>query len=329
MGVLKAISFDEIKARGAIIEADVQRLRRAFYEDGSISAQEAEAILALNVSCGEQVPAWADCLIEMLTDYVVNQAVPEGYVTVENADWLLARIGAGAGAEVANKAALDLLINVLDKSRWSPQSLVTFALRQVRQAVVDGTGAARTSADATAGVVSEADVEMLRRILYAFGGDGNVAITRPEAEILFEINDATACAENADSWRDLFVKAIANCVLTSSGYTVPGREQALAREAWLERRGDITPGTILKGVLSSYRAQSPEERAIARLERQKIEIVTGAEVSVADAGWLAECIGRDGRRTPNEDALIAFLKADAADFHPDLQAMLDKVATAA
>jgi len=30
---------------------------------------------------------------------------------------------------------------------------------------------------------------MVRRILYAFGGDENIAVTRAEAEVLFGIND--------------------------------------------------------------------------------------------------------------------------------------------
>ena len=89
---------------------------------------------------------------------------------------------------------------------------------------------------------------MIRRILYAFGGDGNVAITRPEAEVLFEINDATADGTNAEGWRDLFVKAIANCVLAASMYTAPSREQALTREAWLDRRGDLSVGAMAEGM---------------------------------------------------------------------------------
>ena len=35
----------------------------------------------------------------------------------------------------------------------------------------------------------------MRRMLYAFGGDGNIAITRQEAEVLFDINDATDADE--------------------------------------------------------------------------------------------------------------------------------------
>ena len=39
--------------------------------------------------------------------------------------------------------------------------------------------------------IAKAEVDLLRRILYAYGGDGNIAITRAEAEVLFRINERT------------------------------------------------------------------------------------------------------------------------------------------
>ena len=187
-----------------------------------------------------------------------------------------------------------------------------------------------------AGVVTEGDVDMLRRILYAYGGDGSIGVTQPEAEVLFDINDATADAENHPSWRDLFVKAIANCVMSASGYAAPAREIALARDAWLDRRGDLAlesivsgMGSGLKNFLTGYRKQTEEERAIARLTQQKVEIVTNEGLCVAEATRLAERIGRDGRVTPNEQALLVFLKKDAGSLHPLLRDLVQGSSAAA
>jgi hypothetical protein len=324
---LLAVSIDEMKARGTITEADVLKLRRAFHADGRISPDEADALMDLNRSVPQHHHSWVECFVEMLTDYCVNQAVPEGYVTIENANWLIGCVGVEGC--IATKAEFDLVVNVLDKSRWSPQTLVQFALKQVRDAIIDGTGPLRTNAASAERLVNDTDVDMLRRIVYAFGGDGNVAITQAEADVLFEINDATQGAANADSWRDLFVKAVANCVLTASGYTVPSREQALARDAWLDRRGDLSLGNMLTGMLSGYRAQNPEERAIARLERQKIEIVTGEPVTLAEAQWLAHRLSRDGILSANEVALLDVLKTENPALHPDLQAVVEKLQRAA
>ena len=85
MSILDAISVTDLCARGSIGEAEVSALRRAFYEDGKIDAVEAERLFQLNTACPVQDASWADCFVEMLTDHVVNQAKPEGYVTAENA----------------------------------------------------------------------------------------------------------------------------------------------------------------------------------------------------------------------------------------------------
>lgn len=328
MGVMKAVSVEELKSAGAIREADVLKLRRMFNADSRIDRSEAEHLIDLNRACPQQDPAWIDCFVEMLTDHLVNQVEPEGYLTTENADWLISSIA--PSGRVETKSEMELLINVLDKSRWSPQGLARFALNEVMQAIVNGDGPLRAHlADNAPGVVMDSDVEVLRRIIYAFGGDGNIAITCLEAEMLFAINDATVGAANSECWRDLFVKAIANCVLTASGYMAPSREEALAREAWLERRGELAPGNVLGGMLSAYRGLSKEEQAINRLERHKIEIITGEEVTAVEAAWLVARLNRDGDLTENEVALLAFLKEQQAEIHPDLMSLIDRAAVAA
>ncbi len=332
MSVLDAISAAEICARGTIGEAEVSELRRAFYEDGKIDAAEAAALCALNRKCTTQDPSWVDCFVEMLTDYVVTQDKPHGYVTAENAEWLATQIA--TDGRIGTKTELELLVNVLDKARWSPQSLVAFALDQVKIAVLENSGPLRADGMSRSGVITEAEVELLKRILYAFGGDGNLAVTRPEAEILFDIDAATAGNANAESWPDLFVKAIANSVMAASGYAGPSREQALARETWLERRHELPMAesapaearTGLDGILSAYHEQTSIERAIATLERQKVEIVTGDEVIVADAEWLAR---RISAASPNTLRLLSFLVENRAKVAPDLDQLLAQIKSAA
>ena len=334
MAVLSAVSIAEIKARGSIKDADVLKVRRNYYDDGIITPDEADAIIALNDACPVQDPAWADCFIETITDYLVEQAEPRGYLTAENAQWLIERIA--ADGRVETKTELELLVNVLDKARWAPQSLVRFALDQVKIAVIEGTGPLRSGKTLEPGRVCEGEVDLLRRILHSFGGDGNIAVTRPEAEVLFDIDAATAEADNHPGWTDLFVKAIASCVMAASGYAAPPREIALARDAWLDRRGDLSleamlggMGAGLKGLFGGYREQTEEERAIARLTQQKIEIVTHEAVTAAEAGWLSERIGGGGKLTPNERALLAFLKAESPAIDPALRQLVERATAAA
>src|SRR5258705_4126525 len=168
MAVQSAISIAEIKAPGSIKDADVLKVRRNYYDDGIITAEEADAIFAMNDACPVQDPAWADCFIETTPDYLVEQAEPRGYLTAENAQWLIERIA--RDGRVETKTELELLVNVLDKARWAPQSLVRFALDQVKIAVMEGSGPLRSGKTLEPGRVCEDEVDLLRRILHSFGG---------------------------------------------------------------------------------------------------------------------------------------------------------------
>ena len=331
MSVLSAVPIAEIKARGSIRDVDVLKLRRNYYVDGRITEDEADVIFALHDACPVQDPAWADYFLETITDYIVDQTKPEGYLTVANASWLIQRIS--KHGRIETKTEMELLVSVLDKARWVPQSLVAFALDQVKDAIINGNGPLRMGLPIWRCVVTEADVDLLRRIIYSYGSEGSIAVTRPEAEILFAIDAPTAHSDNHPSWRDLFVKAIASCVMAASGYAMPSRAEALARDAWLGRRGDLSLDKVAVGMATSlfgpYREQSPEERAIARLGLQKVEIVTNEAVTPAEASWLAQCMWRPGGLTPNVRALLMYLKAESPSIHPSLQALVDKAAVAA
>jgi hypothetical protein len=105
----------------------------------------------------------------------------------------------------------------------------------------------------------------------------------------------------------------------------------------MEARGELSPLALLSAMVSSsvdavraiYQEQSPEERALARLEQQRIEIITNEAIPQAEAGWLCERIGREGHLTPNEAALVACLNKESRRIHPDLQAAVERLAQAA
>lgn len=321
MAVIKSFSAEDILARGSIKDTDVANLRRAFYEDGTVSEAEAVTLFAIDEGCAVKAPAWGEFFHEAIIDYVVRQAEPEGYVTSENAVWLISKVS-GAG-KIRSRNDLELLVRVLETARWSPASLVQFCLAQVRDAVLGNPSPLRSGTSGTGPSITESEVDLIRSMIYAFGGDGNIAVTRAEAEVLFEINDALADAEVNPAWTELFVKAIANTIMAASGYAIPSREEALHAEAWLDERNEIAPGNLvgaivqagLGGVLAAYRDQSDEERALSRLERQRLQIVTNEEITENEAAWLNERLNRDGKITETERELLAYLRAAAPKVH--------------
>ena len=85
----------------------------------------------------------------------------------------------------------------------------------------------------------------------------------------------------------------------------------------------------LASVQDAYHDQTAEERALARLEHQRIEIITNEEITEAEATWLVSRLGRDGRLSPSETALIAYLKHESPKIHPVLTEAVDRLGTAA
>ncbi|SFV28633.1 hypothetical protein [Hyphomicrobium facile] len=336
MSGLRSLPINEMLKRQTIGLSDILLLRRVFYDDGIISADEAEILFALNNACNAYHPEWPEFFIEAITDYIVYQEAPRGYITADNGHWLIDRVS--RDGKIDTKTELELIVNVIDKARWAPVSLVKFALEQVKHAVVDGAGPLRDGKALQAGTISEGEVDLLRRMLYAFAGDGNVAVTRAEADVLFDIDEAISASAPNPAWTDLFVKAIANVMMAASGYAVPSREEALRQEATLEEPEEQT--SVLAALLSmvqsnlasvqdAYHDQTAEERALARLEHQRIEIITHEEITEAEATWLVSRLGRDGRLSPSEKALVSYLNQESPRIHPVLTEAVCRLGDAA
>lgn len=321
-----------VQRSGRISADDALEMRRAVYgDDGRIDPQEIEALFAIDEAATDADLAWSGLLTEAGVDFVVHQMEPSGYVDAANADWLIARIGRDGAVKTATE--LELLVKVLDAARTSPPRLVQYALRQVQQAVVDGDGPLADGGRLEPGRVSRAEADLLRRILYAYGGDDGIAVTRAEADVLFDINDAVADADNDPAWLDLFVKAVANCIMAASGYVVPTREVALRREEWLDAPEGGVAGFFarmvsggLRGVLEAYRAPDDEDEWAARNARMDAAIAGAEVVTDGEAAWLAGRIDRDGRMHDAEKALLRFIANEGRDVHPSLAPLLAKAA---
>jgi hypothetical protein len=318
-----------IAETGHIAAADVLALRRVIYGDVAISPAEADALIALDEEVPARCPEWDDLFCEALTDYVVRQQEPADYIDEAKADWLMSRLT--ADGRIKTDSELELLVHMLEAATTAPARLTAFALSQVKAAVVGGDGPLLRAGRLEQGRVSAGEVALLRRILYAAGGDGNVAITRAEAEALFDINDACRDADNDPAWTDLFAKAVAASVMTVSGFVPVSREDEARREAWLAQAG---PGPLgaLGGFMGRMFSSAPDLKGWRddglgdwRALNARTEALESAAESVSEdeARWLADRIGRDGRFDDAEKAVIQFLKRESRDIHPALKPLLD------
>ncbi|MEQ8825833.1 MAG: hypothetical protein RIC14_15815 [Filomicrobium sp.] len=329
MSVLNSFQFIEIRERGSIHEEDVAELRRAVYSDGEIDREEAELLIDLNSACPVQDPDWSEIYHEAITDYLVNQAEPSGYVTQPQAEWLISQLA--PEGFLTRRKDIDLVIDVMDQARWVPEILIAFGLQQVAEAI-EGEGSVLRPADAQAGQIDDSEVEMVRRMIYAFGGDGCVAVTRSEAEMLALVNDQLDPENISDAWVELYVKAMANFLLGASGYAVPTREEALRSEVWLEERGGLSPLEVLSSiaklslddVIAAYRPQSIEETTIAKLDKERRVIVTEDELDADEAEWLVGRLGADAELNPADLALLSYIRENAVEIDPKVDELIDR-----
>jgi hypothetical protein len=184
------------------------------------------------------------------------------------------------------------------------------------------------------GEITRDETDMVRRVLYAIGGSGNIAITRNEAEMLFEINDKSVDAHTDPSWNELFVKAIANHMMAVSGYNVGTRDDALRHDAFLDGASTGLGGFLSRmfsgSLVDNFKNMSTGSSIEDRFAQQKAEreaLAREAEiVSQSEATWIAGRIGRDGQLHENERALVEFLRKESPSIHPELKKAINKVA---
>lgn len=297
-------------ADGMITADEVLALRRAAWPDGVIDAAEAEAILAINDLVTDKSPEWADFLIEAVGAYVINGTVPKGYIAPETADWLMAAID--RDGRLDSMTELELLVRVLEKALGAPETLKHYALAQIERAVVLGTGPTRDGGSLGAGSITEAECKLLRRLIFASGGDRPAAVSQAEAEMLFRIKDSALGAANAPDWQRLFVQGVGNYLQGWNGARGLSRERAGELEAFMNDSSSRLGGFF--GRMSRVRAAdlgAAAQDLIAGGAAPARDIAgearAAAMVTNSEQQWLDAQVHADGQIDPLEAALIAFL----------------------
>lgn len=330
MRIQKLPDLDALAENGHISDRDVLALRRAYFQDGTVDKHEALRIFRLGETCIGESEAWPRFLVEALTDFIVFQTEPQGYVSEAQAGWLIEHVT--HDGHVDTHTELELLVKVLETAADSPLSLEMFALNTIKTAILDGE--ARVVGDLTLepGGIGAAEVELIRRILYAAGGSSNIAISRHEAEFLFDLNDATDQTRNHPTWSDLFAKAILNHLMAVNHYQAPSRERALRHARWLDEPGQGV-GAFLGRMFSNemlttkslYKVLDDRAWEAERYEQMTAAAFEAEAVTNYEAAWLADRIGRDGRLHENEKAVVRFIRDECPELHSGLESLIAKL----
>lgn len=300
-----------LKAGARISANDVLALRREIWPDGAVSDTEASALFDLNRAAQGAGPEWTGFFVEAMTEYVVNQRPPRGYVDEAASQWLIGEIERDGAA--AGPTDLALVVKVLECALNCPETLKHWALGRIEAAVLTGEGPTR-SGPPRPNVVDEAEVALLRRIVFAAGGEGACTVGKDEAEMLWRLKDACLDGDNAPGWKILFTQALGNHLMAYSSYKPLDRGEAARLEAFVEdhrssvlgffaRMGRAGPAEGVRDLLQSGRGPSAADHDAA--------VRAAAAVTGTEKSWLDSHVDADGRRDPYEEALLAFIAEES------------------
>jgi hypothetical protein len=298
-----------LEAGGAISPRDVLAIRRAVWPDGFVARAEAETLFELHRLARLTSLEWCDFLIEAITDTVLNATEPKGYVDDDTAAWLIGQLD--RDGRTIGTVELEMVVKIVEKALNAPASLKAWALAQIERCVLTGEGATRREGDVRPGIVDEAEVNLLRRLVFASGGDGALIVSQSEAEMLWRIKDSTLGAANAAGWQKLFVQAVGNHLMAHSSYKPLERSEAARLETFMnDRRSDVL-GFLSRMRRPDFDGAAKLFEAGASAEDHDAEVDSAAAVTPSERAWLQFNVARDGQRDECEEALMRFLDEES------------------
>jgi hypothetical protein len=292
---------------GGISNKDVLAIRRAVWPNGSVSRGEAEALFELHRRAVAPGSEWNDFFIEAISDTVLNATEPKAFVDEDSAGWLIGQLDRDERA--IRPVEIELVVRIVEKALNAPDSLKAWALARVERSVLTGEGPARQGG-VRPGVVDEAEVNWLRRLVFASGGDGAVAVSRDEAEMLWRIKDATLGAANAPGWQKLFVQAVGNHLMAWSSHRPLERTEAGRLEAFMNDRRGGALGFISRKHRPDFKGAAKVFRSEESAEDHSAAVRAAACLTPSENVWLEFNVARDSKRDELEEALIRFLDED-------------------
>jgi hypothetical protein len=259
-----------VKTNKNIDPGDVLALLREVYAEGIVTREEAEELLAFDRSLAQPSAAWTDFIAATIADHVLLRTAPIGLIDEGKVKWLVAALAGESGR--ASAGGLAAVLRMVESAGEAPTELLAFAIAQLRSAVVSGKRRPSSIPIPRPHSADGAVAATLRCILFA----GSGAVSRAEAEALFDLHDAVAGGTNHAEFERLFINAIVHHLLARGSHAVPERRGCLAAAApWANMQGKVLGGD--------------------------------------DQAWLASRIMRDGKPTVAERALLQFFAGGAGE----------------
>jgi hypothetical protein len=289
-----------LKAGQRLSAEDVLAVRRQVWPDGRISDDEARALFKVDRLARDPAPEWADFFLEALCDHVVNGQEPKGYIDLANAAWLVEEIE--RGGEPVSGLELALVVKVIERALNGPAELKSWVLARIEEKVLGD------------GRVDAHEAALLRRTIFASGGDGALAVSKDEAELLWRLKDACRDADNAPEWKTLFVQGVGNHLMAYNSYKPLERGEAVRLEAFMDDRRSSVLGFFarMRGANPLHEARGLFGDGDAPKVDHDAAVAEARAISGDEKGWLQAHVDADGASDPYEEALLAFVAEESS-----------------
>lgn len=186
-----------IAGKGKLTANDVELLKTDVFPSGVHDTDGAVMLFALNNACLEKCAEWNRFFLDSLSDFIVNHTYPQGSLDEVNALWLERMLA--ADGVITGDLEFDLLMQVMAKAAFVPDSLKVFALSQLRHAIHGETGALARRRITSGRAISEADILFASGVISA-GVQEQTPPSPSLHRVLLAIDAVSNPALNAHGW---------------------------------------------------------------------------------------------------------------------------------
>ncbi len=190
---------------GVVTEDNVNQIAAAIYdeagEDGAgVSRNEADILFEISdaTADADNDPKWNPLFVEGVSKHVLEDEGSPNEIDEGESTYLMDKIGADGRCIPVE---MTLLLNVAEKATSIPEALNTFIIDKLKAAVIED------------GIIDAPECANIAKVIYGEGGGDGAGVSTEEADLLFELNDATSGKDNAPEWQTLFVEGVSKHVL--------------------------------------------------------------------------------------------------------------------
>ncbi len=181
------------------------------------------------------------------------------------------------------------VISIIEKSDGVPKPVIDWVIKKITSDII------------AKGAVGASDTHNLRHLLYSCASDNGTIISQSEANLLFEIKNATLNGTNTPDWKIFFSQAIGNHLMAYNFDAYQGAvnrsDYALGKQNFFKMVGEV-----LFGETSDYWGNTHSSENIAQTNK----------VSAVENAWLNQTINQDGKIDEYEQAALDFIAANKA-----------------